>query len=70
MIKLPKYIIEWYGSARGYKHSKRSELRTAMSELNELFSGSFWSPAYKEISHIRELLKIIKEKQSVKNWGK
>ena len=70
MSKLPDHVIADYGSAREFKRRKRDALRNVIAAADELIFGCIYSPAYDEIVKLRELLKIAKEKQSVKNWGR
>lgn len=67
-MKLPKHMISVFSTGRIFQKYKRHSLKITQYFFNQLMSGCYYSPAYKEICEVGKLLKIIKEKQSIKNW--
>ena len=68
--KIPDWIISDYGSARRYKAAKRKQLKLVLLSLQDLGLGCAYTPAMPEIVQAKELLKLAKDKMSVRKWGR
>ena len=63
--------LRWkYATLREYKSDMRSRAILADKAIDDLCSGCAFSPAYSEISELRKLVKLVRERQSVKRWGR
>ncbi len=70
-IKIPKDVLRngnW-NTTRNFKAFKRINIKQIIFNLEQLRMGCAYMPCYEEIKKIDRLLKIIKEKTSIKNWG-
>jgi hypothetical protein len=68
--QLPRYIMEEYGTARGFRQSKRREAHRVRRVLKHLYSGCAFTPAASDIRQVGILLDRIVKNLSQANWGK
>ena len=72
--KISKRVLRNMGLAtqRQFKQQKRRELRDVQKAMDEFTFASAWVPGYEDgtVDRIRQDLAMLKEKMSVKNWGR
>ena len=68
--RLPRHMKRDYGTLHGFRVEKRRAATSMALALSELRSGCAYTPAYPEIDEIDRLLSNVREKLSVREWGK
>lgn len=61
-------LLRHLGTIRPWRVLKRREIRHALRELEPLFIGCAYTPAFKEIVGARELLEQARKKMNCRNW--
>jgi len=71
-MSVPKYVLKnmHIKTEREFKTIKRFELKCVLNAINTLRSGSAWVPGYESLDSIHRKLNDMKDKCSVKNWGR
>jgi hypothetical protein len=66
--RLPKIIVESFGSARMFRAYHRRAVRAAIKTLDRAMVGSAYAPGYRDLVAAREALDRASEKARVANW--
>lgn len=69
--KLPKHVVEKYGSTRAFREDKRRRVREMTKILDQLSVGCAYLPSgSRGIKNVGYELQILAHELSVKNWGR
>jgi hypothetical protein len=72
MRKIPNFVLKNVGvrTSREFKQLKRKQVRDLEKSANELMRGLGCSPAGLDMMAARGRILIIKDKLSIKKWGR
>lgn len=71
MPTIPKYVVEQYGSARGFRATKRSQLKAVRVAMDKAFMGCAFFPGGSAVAQrIRDSIAALTTDLSVKSWGR
>lgn len=68
---IPDYIADQYGGRRGFKATKRAEIRAALKALGDLQCGAAYLPSGSaKVTAAREELLALLDECSARKWGR
>ena len=72
MKDIPSHIVNIYGTTRQFKVYKRSNIENIRRQLNSLRVGCAYMPdnSSEDIRIINDAINRLKQKCSIKNWGR
>lgn len=68
----PEHMLRYYGSRRGFKQTKRKQLRAVDKALDDFRTGCAYLPVreYRTTMRLLSDVEDLKCKLSVKKWGR
>ena len=67
----PSHIVSRYGSAHGFRSTKRQQVKAALSAAKEVRSGCAYLPGGgRRVGQVINELEALVDELSVKNWGR